>query len=121
VSKEVIIFVEDIFFTAKIRQAARVVSGNVRFVRDVQGLERRLLGPAPSMVIMDLNAETLRPIEMLRRIKEHPEWKSARIVAYSSHARAELMEEANQLGAEMVLPRSSFTQKLPEIMQATVA
>ena len=54
-------------------------------------------------------------------IKEHPEWKSARIVAYSSHARAELMEEANQLGAEMVLPRSSFTQKLPEIMQATVA
>jgi len=121
VSKEIIIFVEDIFFTAKIRQAARVVSGNVRFVRDVHGLERRLSGPAPSVVIMDLGAETLRPMEMLRRMKEHPEWKTARIVAYSSHSRAELMEEANQLGAEMVLPKSSFTQKLPEIMQAAVA
>ena len=80
-----------------------------------------MLGPAPGLVIIDLTAETLRPLEMLRRIKEHPEWKAARVVAYSSHSRAELMEEANQLGAEVVLPKSGFTQQLPEILQAAVA
>jgi CheY-like chemotaxis protein len=116
-SREVVVFVEDVFYTAKIRQLARTLMREVRFVRDAGALERRLAGPAPGMVIMDLNAETLRPIEMLRKIKEHPEWRAARIVAYSSHARAELMEEAAQLGAEVVLPKPSFTQRLPEILQ----
>jgi len=121
VSKEVIVFVEDIFFTAKIREAARGIARDVRFVRDRQGLERRLTGPAPGLLIMDLGAETMRPLEMLRRIKEHPEWKSARVVAFASHARAELMEEANQLGADVVLPKTSFTQKLGELLNTPVA
>ena len=120
-SREVIAFVEDIFYTAKIRETAREQSRDVRFVRDPAGLERRMNGPAPGMVIIDLAAEALRPLEMLRRIKEHPEWRQARIVAYSSHARAELMEEANQLGAEVVLPKQGFAQKLPELLQSAPA
>jgi CheY-like chemotaxis protein len=117
----VIAFVEDIFYTAKIRESARAAARDVRFVRDAAGLERRLGGPAPAMVIMDLNAESLRPMEMLRRMKESSEWRQARIVAYSSHARAELMEEANQLGAEVVLPKANFAQKLPELLQSAPA
>ncbi len=115
-SREVIVFVEDIFYTAKIREIARGVSRDVRFVRDPQALERRFSGPAPGLVVMDLNAEALRPLEMLRKIKEHPEWRTARVVAYSSHARAELMEEAAGLGAEVVLPKTGLAQKLPEIL-----
>jgi CheY-like chemotaxis protein len=115
-SREVVVFAEDIFYTAKIRETARTVARDVRFVRDAGALERRLSGPAPSMVIMDLNAETLRPLEMLRKIKDHPEWKAARVVAYSSLTRAELMQEANQLGAEVVLPKTSFTQQLSDIL-----
>jgi CheY-like chemotaxis protein len=120
-SREVVVFVEDVFYTAKIRETARSVARDVRFVRDAAALERRLSGPAPGMVIMDLNAESMRPIEMLRKIKDHPEWKSARVVAFSSLARAELMQEANQLGAEVVLPKTSFTQQLPETLQAAPA
>lgn len=116
-TKEIIVFVEDIFFTAKIRESARGLARDVRFVRDVQGLERRLSGAAPGLIIMDLGAESLRPMEMLKRIKEHPDWRQARVVAYASHARAELMEEANQLGADVVLPKTGFTQKLAELLQ----
>ena len=120
-SREIVVFVEDIFFTAKIRETARNLSRDVRFVRDVQGLDKRLAGPARSMVIVDLNAESLKPLEIIRRVKAQPEWQQARLVAYSSHARAELMEEANQLGADMVMPKSGFTQKLPQILQSALA
>jgi hypothetical protein len=92
-SREVVVFVEDIFYTAKIRESARTVARDVRFVRDAGALERRLDGPAPGMVIME----------------------------FSSLSRAELMQEANQLGAEVVLPKTSFTQQLPEILQAAPA
>jgi DNA-binding NarL/FixJ family response regulator len=90
---------------------------DVRFIRDLQGLDKRLSGPAPGMIIVDLTAESLKPLELIRRVKEQSEWQQARVVAYASHARAELMEEANQLGADLVLPKSGFTQKLPEILQ----
>lgn len=120
-SREIMVFVEDIFFTAKIRETARGLARDVRFIRDLQGLEKRLSGPAPGMIIVDLTAETLKPLELIRRVKEQPDWQQARIVAYASHARAELMEEANQLGVDLVLPKSGFTQKLPEILQSAAA
>lgn len=116
-SKEILVLVEDIYFTAKIRETARRMARDVRFVRDLQGFDKRLAGPAPGVVILDLNAESLRPLELIERIRQQPEWQSARLVAYSSHARAELMEEANRLGVQTVLPKSGFTQKLPEILQ----
>jgi len=116
-SREVVVFVEDVFYTAKIRETARSVARDVRFIRDHQALEKRFTSPAPGMIIMDLNAEALHPMDMLRKIKEHPEWRTAKIVAYSSLARAELMQEANELGAEVVLPKGTFTQQLTELLQ----
>ena len=116
-SREVVAYVEDVFYTAKIREVARAQSRDVRFVRDQQALDRRLGGPAPGMVIMDLTAELLRPLDMLRKIKENPEWRTARIVAYASHDRAELIEEASQLGADTVLPKTDFARQLADILQ----
>ncbi|MFQ5598980.1 MAG: response regulator [Candidatus Krumholzibacteriia bacterium] len=118
--QETMAFLEDIFFTAKIREVAKALSKEVRFVRDLSGLEKRLAGPPPEMVLIDLTAESLKPLELIRLIKEHPEWAGVRVVAYSSHSRAELMEEANQLGADIVLPKPGFAQKLPEILQGAV-
>lgn len=119
-AREIIAFVEDIFFTAKIRETARSVARDVRFVRDLHGLDKRLAGPAPGMIIVDLAADTLKPLETIKRLKQQPEWQQVRIVAYASHARAELMEEANQLGADMVLPKSGFTHKLPQILESAL-
>ena len=119
--REIIAFVEDIFFTAKIRETAKAAARDVRFIRDLHGFDKELMGPAPSMVIVDLNASTLKPIEVIQRVKQQDEWKDSRLVAYSSHARAELMEEANQVGADLVLPKSGFTQKLSEIVASAPA
>ena len=119
--KEVVVFVEDVYYTAKIRETARNVARDVRFIRDHQALEKRFASPAPGMIIMDLNAEALHPMDMLRKIKEHPEWKGAKIVAYSSLSRAELMQEANELGAEVVLPKGTFAQQLTELLQTAPA
>jgi DNA-binding NarL/FixJ family response regulator len=113
-------FVEDIFFTAKIREVAREQGRDIRFVRDLSGLDKRLAGPPPGAALVDLAAESLKPLELIQRIKETPEWSGVRIVAYSSHSQAELLEEASRLGADMVLPKSGFTQRLPEILQGPV-
>lgn len=118
-SQEIMAFVEDIFLTAKIREVAREQGCDIRFVRDLSGLDKRLAGPSPGAVLIDLAAESLKPLELIRRIKETTDWGAARVVAYTSHAQAELLEEASRLGADLVLPKSGFTQKLPEILQGS--
>jgi len=117
VAQEIVAFLEDIFFTAKIREIARQQGREIRFVRDLTGLDKRFNGPAPAAALVDLAAESLKPLDLIRRIKAQPDWAGVRVVAYSSHAQAELLEEASRLGADVVLPKSGFAQRLPEIMQ----
>ena len=40
---------------------------HVRFVRDLAGLDKRLAAAAPQTVLVDLTAETLQPLELIRR------------------------------------------------------
>jgi DNA-binding NarL/FixJ family response regulator len=117
VSQEVIAVLEDIFMTTKIREVATSQDQDVRFVRDLVGLDKRLAGPAPSLVLLDLTAESLKPMELIQKVKSLPEWSTARVVAYASHSRAELMEEANQAGADAVLAKSEVAARLNEILQ----
>jgi len=119
-SLEIMAFLEDIFYTAKIREVASSRSKDVRFVRDLAGLDKRLTGPAPTTVVVDLNAASLQPIELIRRIKEKAEWTGVRVVAYSSHAQAELMEEASRVGADVVLSKTGFSEKLHDIVEGIV-
>lgn len=116
-AQEIVAFLEDIFFTAKIREVARQQGKDIRFVRDLTGLDRRLAGTAPVAALIDLAAESLRPLDLIRRIKAMPEWSGVRVVAYSSHAQAELLEDASRLGADVVLAKSGFAERLTEILQ----
>lgn len=115
-AQEIMAFLDDIFYSAKIREVAKAQAKDVRFVRDLIGLDKRLATAAPETVLVDLTAETLRPLELIRRIKEQPDWAHVRVVAYSSHAQAELMEEASRLGADVVLSKSDLTPKLQDIV-----
>ena len=117
-AQEIVAFLEDIFFTAKIREVAREQGRDIRFVRDLTGLDRRLAGTAPAAALIDLAAESLRPLDLIRRIKAQSEWSNVRVIAYSSHAQAELLEEASKLGADVVLAKSGFAQRLTEILQS---
>lgn len=116
-SHEIMAFLEDIFYTAKIREVARSRAKDVRFVRDLTGLERRLAGPVPEVVLVDLSAESLRPLELIRRLKERPEWTQVRVVAWSTSSQPELMQQAAQAGADLVLSKSDIARQLPELLQ----
>ena len=116
-SNEVVAILEDVFMTTKIREVATKQEQDVRFVRDLIGWDKRLAGPSPNLVLVDLTAESLKPMELIQRVKAQTEWSGARVVAYASHSRAELMEEANRAGADSVLAKSDVAARLNEILQ----
>ena len=116
-SQDVVVFLEDVFMTTKIRETAARHHKDVRIVRDLGGLEKRLSGPTPRLVLLDLAAVSLKPMELIERVKKQSDWSSARLVAFAPHSQAELMEQANQAGADAVMAKVDVASRLDEILQ----
>jgi CheY-like chemotaxis protein len=96
----VVALVDDLIFRTKILETAKHAGVDVLAVS------------APAVV--DLNART-GGITALQRLREAG--NQAPVVAFLSHVQTELAEQARAAGCTSVLPRSKFSQQLPEILR----
>jgi CheY-like chemotaxis protein len=108
--------VSDLMFVSKISAAARQVGCPVEFFRQPDKLKEAI--PAePCIVIVDLNEKGLDPVALIANLKAAPETRHAQVIAYLSHVQHELKREAEKAGADLVLPRSTFSQNLYDLLR----
>lgn len=103
--------VTDLIFATKIRGTAEAQGGSVRLARDAAGLAAALGEGGVRLVIVDLNADRVDAAALVRLAKAAP--GSPRVVAYFSHVQGELAKAAREAGADEVMARSSFVERLP--------
>src|SRR5687768_13587712 len=58
----------------------------------------RDLYPFPAVLLMDLNLPAISGFELLRWLREQPQWQQLPVVVFSSSARAEDMKRGRELG-----------------------
>jgi CheY-like chemotaxis protein len=114
--------VQDIFFGAKITAAAGRVGVSVKFIRDPGKLWDALHSPhvapaPPSVLMIDLNDSSIRPVELIAKLKSSPSAAAVQIIAFVSHVHGDLIREAQKAGADLVLPRSVFSQQLDDLLR----
>ena len=110
----VLAFVDDLIFRSKL-QAAAAQAGEPLTVADGAGG----LGPPPSgttwdLVIVDLELTRTDPVVLTERVRQA--LPKIPIVGYCSHVEVELQTQAKMAGCTEVLARSSFVQRLPELL-----
>ena len=114
--KKVLAVVDDLLFTVKISDAAKRAGLTPEFIKSEQDLmEKAKLQPL--LIILDLNAASVQPVEVITRLKESPETKGVSLIAYLSHVQGELKQQAHEAGANIVMTRSAFSQNLPQILK----
>ena len=112
----VLAVVNDLFFSAKINEAAKRAGVTLQYVTT----ERDLLEKAkanPSLIIFDLNFEAVQPVNLISRLKMAPETKGISLIGYLSHVQGELKMQAQEAGCDMVMARSAFSQNLTQIFK----
>jgi len=115
-SKKVLAVVEDLFFTVKINEAAKRAGLGITFVKsEVDALEHARQQPA--LIIVDINYQGVDPLNLIRKLKADDQTKRISLIGYLSHVQGELKLEAQQAGCDMVMPRSAFSQNLPQILK----
>ena len=108
--------VTDLIFSTKIASTAQAVGATIKIVRTLEKLQDRL-SAGDSPILVDLNAEGMDAIEAIRRCKAA--LHQPRTIAYVSHVQADLIEHARQAGADEIMARSAFVNKLASILERT--
>jgi len=108
--------VTDLIFVSKISAAARQAGCPIEYFRDPEKLRQAAAGE-PCFVIVDLNVTGFDPVALIANLKASPTTRQATVIAYLSHVQHELKREAEKAGADLVLPRSAFSQNLLEILR----
>ncbi len=112
-------FVDDLFFQAKIQETARKLNVKVEFAKNDKDLAERMQQNGeekPSLIIFDLNNVNAKPLTLIPKLKSKLK-KGTSIIGFLSHVQGDLKQKAHEVGCDMVLPRSAFSQNLPQLLR----
>jgi len=118
-SSRIFAFVDDLFFQAKIQETARKLNVKVEFVKSDKDLGERMKQNGeekPSLIIFDLNNANAKPLTLIPKLKTKLK-KGTSIIGFLSHVQGDLKQKAHEVGCDMVLPRSAFSQNLPQLLR----
>ena len=114
-------FIEDLFFLAKIQETARKLGVKVEFIKggdkesvtkltDVPEAER------PTLLVFDLNNLNAKPMSLIPKFKSKLK-KATSIIGFLNHLQGDLKLKAIEAGCDTVMPRSAFSQSLPNLLR----
>jgi hypothetical protein len=113
-------FIEDLFFLAKIQETARKLGVKVEFVKGDKEAVARLLGTPeeerPALVVFDLNNLNAKPMTLIPKFKAKFK-KATSIIGFLNHLQGDLKLKAIEVGCDTVMPRSVFSQSLPNLLR----
>lgn len=116
-NKKVVAVLDDLFFSSKIREAAKTLEIEVEFVKKPDGLNEKISSEKPSVIIFDLNSRFGSPLEIIKKIKSASELKRIPVIGFLSHVQIELKKEAHRAGCDLVIPRSRFSNDMIEMLR----
>lgn len=113
-------FIDDLFFIAKIQETARKLGIKVSFVKnDKETVAHMLALPEaerPTLIVVDLNNLNAKPLALIPKLKLKLK-RATSIVGFLSHLQGELKAKAIEAGCDTVMPRSAFSQTLPNLLR----
>jgi len=113
-------FIEDLFFQAKIQETARKLGIKVEFTKGDKDSVQRILdmpeGERATLLVFDLNNLNAKPMTLIPKFKAKLK-KATSIVGFLNHLQGDLKAKAVEAGCDTVMPRSAFSQSLPNLLR----
>jgi len=118
----IVCFIDDLFFQAKIQETSKKLGIKVEFVKgaaDKETLARFTDAPEgerPRLLVFDLNNANAKPLTVIPKVKAKLK-KSISIIGFLNHLQGDLKAKATEAGCDTVMPRSAFSQSLPNLLR----
>ena len=113
-------FIDDLFFQAKIQETAKKLGVKVEFAKGEKETISRILdapeAEKPTLLVFDLNNLNAKPMTLIPKFKTKFK-KATSIVGFLNHLQGDLKMKAVEAGCDTVMPRSAFSQSLPNLLR----
>jgi hypothetical protein len=113
-------FIDDLFFQAKIIETSKKLGVKVEFVKGDKESVAKLTDVAeadrPTLVVFDLNNLNAKPLTLIPKFKAKLK-KATSIIGFLNHLQGDLKLKAIEAGCDTVMPRSAFSQSLPNLLR----
>ncbi|HKF41461.1 MAG TPA: hypothetical protein VKG01_00025 [Thermoanaerobaculia bacterium] len=118
-SKTLVACLDDLFFRSKIEATARHLNVPVRFSQAGKLVED-CRGGGCAAVLVELSANG-GLLEAVRKLRADGATRDLPIVGFLSHVDRDLAKRAEEAGVTRVMPRSQFSESLPDLMMDLLA
>lgn len=112
----VLCVVDDLLFSVKISTAAKGLGVDVWFERSADMVLPRIREKRPGLVVFDLNAAALRPMDAIAAMKADPDLAAIPTLGFVAHVQADTIARAREAGIDQVLARSAFSERIADIL-----
>jgi len=118
-TRSLVACVEDLFFRSKIEATARHLNVPVRFAepKDLAKAARKE-GTAAVLLEISANGDQLAAVRTLR---QEGETRELPVIGFLRHTDRELARQAEAAGLTRVMPRSEFSETLPDLVMDLLA
>jgi CheY-like chemotaxis protein len=113
----IIAVVSEMIFKAAIEKAAEAEGADCLVLADEDPVLAALQEGTPDALFIDIGSMALDGPGLVQKIKQNPSTRNIPVVAFGNSLRADLMQDAKEMGADLVLAKSAFHQQLPELIR----
>ena len=118
-TRSIVACVEDLFFRSKIEATARHLNVPLRFA-EAKDLANAA-GKADTAAVLLEVSDSGAPLDAVRRLRLERETRDLPVIGFLKHTDRELAREAESAGLTRVLPRSEFSETLPDLVMDLLA
>ena len=112
----VLVAVDDLLFSSKIRATAKQVAVAIAFARTPDEILAQARALRPSLIVFDVNSQKSDPINTVAALKADEELMDIPTTGFVSHVNTALILAAREAGMDEVMARSAFAANLPQIL-----
>ena len=112
----ILFVVDDLFFSVKIKTAAKTLGTEVYFERLPDQVLESIRSKAPRLLIFDLDSAKMRPMDAIAAMKADPALRDVPTLGFVSHVHDDVIARARVAGVDQVLARSAFVDRLGSIL-----
>ncbi|MAT38560.1 MAG: hypothetical protein CL946_03030 [Ectothiorhodospiraceae bacterium] len=116
----VLIGIPDLMLSTRVNSAARALQIPTIATFTPHDLLAKAHGEEAQILLIDLEAEQLHPLDSIKQIRDDDHTKNITIVGFKRDVSAEDSKSAMNAGCSLVMTESSFISSLDDLLQGRI-
>jgi CheY-like chemotaxis protein len=108
---------DNLLMSSRISALAGQLGLTAAVIGSAAGAVERLAAAAPAVILINLSADRLRPLDLISALRAEPRLSGVPLLGYTGHTEQARIEAGRQAGCDRVVANSAVTGELRAVLE----